>query len=90
MTTSMVRDLPPHLPLFNIPKLEVSEELTPVTNPVYEDKVPEKLHLSLCQLENLPGLFTLRFEPSTLPDCAQPSPSPITSSLRLFGTYGLL
>jgi hypothetical protein len=58
-STSMVRDLPPHLPLFNIPKLEVSEELTLVTNPVYEDEVPEKLHLSLCQSENLPGLFAL-------------------------------
>jgi hypothetical protein len=55
----MVRDLPPHLPLFNIPKIEVPEELTPVANPVYEDEVPDKLYLSLCQTENLPGLFAL-------------------------------
>ena len=46
---SMVRDLPPHLPLFNIPELEAPKELTPVANSIYEDEVPE----------NLPGLFTL-------------------------------
>ena len=55
----MVQDLPPHLPFFNILKLKVSKELTLVTNPIYKDKVLEKLHLSLCQLENLPRLFTL-------------------------------
>jgi hypothetical protein len=55
----MVRDLPPHLPLFNILKIEVPEELTPDANPVYEDEVLDKLH-SLCQTENLPGLFALR------------------------------
>jgi hypothetical protein len=58
-SASMVQDLPPHLPLFNIPKMEVPEELTLVANPVYKDEVPEKLHLSLCQTENLPGLFAL-------------------------------
>src|SRR5882762_1501118 len=42
----MVRDLPPHLPLFNIPELEASKELTLVANPIYED-------------EDLPGLFAL-------------------------------
>jgi hypothetical protein len=46
----MVRDLPPHLPLFNIPELEAPKELTPVANLIYEDKI----------LENLPGLFALR------------------------------
>jgi hypothetical protein len=46
-STSMVQDLPPHLPLFNILKLEVPKELTLVANPVYEDKVPENLHPTL-------------------------------------------
>ena len=56
---SMVRDLPPHLPLFNVPELEAPKELTPVANPIYEDEVPENLHPTLYQTENLPGLFTL-------------------------------
>jgi len=55
----MVRDLPPHLPLFNVPELEAPKELTPVANPIYEDEVPENLHPALYQTENLPGLFAL-------------------------------
>jgi len=58
-SASMVWDLPPHLPLFNIPKLEVPKELTPVANLIYEDEVPENLHPTLYQTENLPGLFAL-------------------------------
>ena len=54
---SMVRDLPPHLPLFNVPELEVPKELTLVANLIYEDEVPENLHPALYQMENLPGLF---------------------------------
>src|SRR6267154_6847707 len=46
---SMVRDLPPHLPLFNVPELEAPKELTPVANPIYEDEVPENLHPALYQ-----------------------------------------
>jgi hypothetical protein len=55
----MVQDLPPHLPLFNIPELEAPKELTLVTNPIHKDKVPENLHPALYQTENLPGLFAL-------------------------------
>src|SRR6267154_2523740 len=57
---SMVRDLPPHLPLFNTPELEAPKELIPVANLIYEDEVPENLHPTLYQMENLPGLFALR------------------------------
>src|SRR5882762_7064390 len=56
---SMVRDLPPHLPLFSVLELEAPKELTPVANPIYEDEVPENLHPTLYQMENLPGLFAL-------------------------------
>ena len=56
---SMVRDLPPHLPLFNILELEAPKELTLVANPIYKDEVPENLHPTLHQTENLPGLFAL-------------------------------
>jgi hypothetical protein len=60
---STARDNPPHLPddsIFEAPKLEISDELIPVFNPIFEEDIPEHLTLAFCKTENIPGLFALR------------------------------
>ena len=46
--------------IFYKPMLDISEELNAISNPVFENEVPENLTLSLYKTENIPGLFTLR------------------------------
>src|ERR1700683_1243540 len=60
-STPKVRDAPPHLEdsIFDRPTLEISKELNTISNPVFEDEVPESLTLSLYKTEKIPGLFTL-------------------------------
>ena len=48
-STPKVRDAPPHLEdsIFHRPTLEISKELNTISNPVFEDEVPETLTLCL-------------------------------------------
>ena len=58
----MARDPPPHVEdsIFNKPTLEISDDLSPVSSPVFDDEVPENLSLTLYKTEKIPGLFTFR------------------------------
>ena len=60
-STPKVRDAPSHLEdsFSNRPMLEISEELNTISNPVFEEGVPESLTSSLYRTEKIPGLFTL-------------------------------
>src|ERR1700734_3332746 len=40
--------------------LEISDELSPVSRPVFDDEVPENLNVSLYKTDKIPGLFALR------------------------------
>src|ERR1700676_642309 len=57
----MARDCPPHMEdsIFNKPTLEISEELSAISSPVFDDKVPEHLSLCLYKTDKIPGLFAL-------------------------------
>ena len=48
-STPMARDLPPHMEdsIFDKPTVEIFEELSAIFSPVFDDKVPEHLSLSL-------------------------------------------
>ena len=46
--------------IFGIPKLELSEELSTVSKPVYEDKLPENVHIVPYHSNIIPGSFTFR------------------------------
>src|ERR1700679_1023119 len=61
-STPMARDLPPHMEdsIFNKPTLEISEELSAISSPVFNDEVPKNLSLSLYKTDKIPGLFALR------------------------------
>ena len=51
---------PPHLTgnsIFGIPKLELSEELSAVSKPVYEDELPELLHITPYHSDIIPRSF---------------------------------
>ena len=42
-------DSPPHLTgnsIFGIPRLELSKELSAISKPVYEDELPENVHIT--------------------------------------------
>ena len=60
-STPMARDPPPHMEdsIFDKPTLEISDELSPVSRPVFDDEVPENLTLSLYKTNKIPGLFAL-------------------------------
>ena len=54
------QDSPPHLTgnsIFGIPKLELFEELSAVSKPVYEDELPETLHITPYHSDIIPGSF---------------------------------
>ena len=54
---------PPHLMgkyIFGVPKLELSEELSAVSKPLYEDELPETLHIAPYRSDLIPGSFTFR------------------------------
>ena len=54
------RDSPPHLmgnSIFGILKLELSEELSTVSKPIYEDKLSETLHIVPYPSDIIPGSF---------------------------------
>ena len=54
------RDSPPHLTgksVFGVPKLELSEELSTVSKPLYEDELPETLHIAPYRSDLIPGSF---------------------------------
>jgi hypothetical protein len=55
-----VQDPPPHLTgtsIFNIPKIELSKESIPVSNPIYEDKLLENVHTVYYWTDIIPGSF---------------------------------
>ena len=57
------QDSPPHLTgnsIFGIPKLELFEELSAVSKPVYEDELPETLHIVPYRSDLIPGSFAFR------------------------------
>ena len=57
------RDSPPHLTgnsIFGILKLELSEELSTVSKPVYEDELPKTLHITPYHSDLIPGSFAFR------------------------------
>ena len=57
------RDSPPHLTgksVFGVPKLELSEELSAVSKPLYEDELPETLHIAPYRSDLIPGSFAFR------------------------------
>ena len=52
---------PPHLTgnsIFGIPKLELSEELSAISKPIYEDELLETLHIAPYHSDIIPGSFT--------------------------------
>ena len=54
------RDSPPHLmgkSVFGVPMLELSEELSTVSKPLYEDELPETLHITPYHSNLIPGSF---------------------------------
>ena len=54
------QDSTPHLTgnsIFGIPKLELSEELSAVSKPVYKDELPETLHIAPYHSDLIPGSF---------------------------------
>ena len=54
---------PPHLTgnsIFGVPKLELSEELSAVSKPLYKDELPETLHIVPYHSDLIPGSFTFR------------------------------
>src|SRR6202167_4389312 len=61
-STPMARDAPSHMEdsIFNKPTLEISNDLSPVSRPVFDDEVPENLNVSLYKTDKIPGLFALR------------------------------
>ena len=53
-------DSPPHLTgnsIFGVPKLELSEELSAVSKPLYEDELPKTLHIAPYCSDLIPGSF---------------------------------
>ena len=60
-STPMARDSPPHMEdsIFGKPTLEISDELSPVSRPVFDDEAPENLNVSLYKTDKILGLFTL-------------------------------
>src|ERR1700677_2539662 len=60
-STPMARDLPPHMEdsIFDKPTLEISEELSAISKPVFDSEVPEHLSLCLYKTDKIPGLFAL-------------------------------
>ena len=54
------RDSPPHLTgksVFGVPKLELSEELSAISKPLYEDELLETLHMAPYRSDLIPGSF---------------------------------
>ena len=50
----------PHLTgksVFGVPKLELSEELSAISKPLYEDELLETLHIALYRSDLIPGSF---------------------------------
>ena len=57
------RDSPPHLTgksVFGVPKLELPEELSAVSKPLYEHELPETLHIVPYHSDLIPGSFAFR------------------------------
>ena len=55
------RDSPPHLAgnsIFGIPRLELYKELSPVSKPVYKDKLLENIHIKPYYSNVIPGSST--------------------------------
>ena len=61
-STPMARDPPPHMEdsIFDKPTLEISDDLSPVSSPVFDDEVPDNLSVALYKTDKIPGLFALR------------------------------
>src|ERR1700683_2241815 len=60
--TPMARDPPPHMEdsIFDKPTLEISDDLSPVSSPVFDDEVPDNLSVALYKTDKIPGLFAFR------------------------------
>ena len=57
------RDSPPHLTgnsIFGVPKLELSEELSAISKPLYEDELLDNLHIAPYRSDLIPGSFAFR------------------------------
>ena len=61
-STPMARDPPPHMEdsIFDKPTLEISDDLSPVSSPVFDDEVPDNLSVALYKTDKIPGLFAFR------------------------------
>src|SRR6202167_1892973 len=61
-STPMARDPPPHMEnsIFDKPALEISDDLSPVSSPVFDNEVPENLSVALYKTDKILGLFALR------------------------------
>src|SRR6202050_2050276 len=60
-STPMARDPPPHMEdsIFDRPMLEISDDLSPLSSPVFDDKVPDNVSVALHKTDKIPGLFAL-------------------------------
>src|SRR6202050_4048029 len=60
-STPMARDPPSHMEnsIFNKPTLEISDNLSPVSSPVFDDEVPNNLSVALYKTDKILGLFAL-------------------------------
>jgi hypothetical protein len=79
----MARDPPPHMEdsIFDKPALEISDNLSPVSRPVFDDEVPENLNVALYKTDKIPGLLALRHPNQILAE------SQIIKALDLAFTY---
>src|ERR1700689_1600842 len=60
-STPMARDPPPHMEdsIFDKPTLEISNDLSPVSSPVFDDEVPDNISVALYKTDKILGLFAL-------------------------------
>src|SRR6202044_4063313 len=45
--------------IFDKPTLEISDDLSPVSSPVFDDEVPNNLGVTLYKTDKIPGFFAL-------------------------------
>src|ERR1700679_1040282 len=61
-STPMARDPPPYMEdsIFDKPMVEISDDLSPVSSPVFDNVVPDNLSVALYKTNKILGLFALR------------------------------
>ena len=82
-STPMARDPPPHMEdsIFDKPMVEISDDLSPVSSPVFDNEVPDNLSVALYKTDKILGLFALRHVNQ------MPAKSRIIQALELAFTY---